>query len=144
MRTFLGDAKREKPVYEAGPLGPWHATVKVVPLRLGDRVEFEVYAAWTGPPQPGFAPDPRPGERSDSFQVSDLELARGIALRAEELLRAGALSQHPIEREAGYVALDLRAIHRKLQARLGRTGELTTRGARVLDPMTRGPKPPKS
>ncbi len=109
---FHGQARRETPMFREGPLGPWGAEVKIIPMRLRSGWNFEVHAAWTGPPQWGFPPDPRPGSRSDTLVVQRLELARELAGRAVDSLRAG-------ETRDGRAAIDLRAVHRELVARVG-------------------------
>lgn len=92
-----GQAARERPLIEHNGVGPWNATVKVVPVRTargrhsslgpGD-VMFEVYASWTGPPPIGAPPSPgRPVEASDLYLTAELEQARAIAQRAVDALR---------------------------------------------------------
>jgi hypothetical protein len=89
-RGFAGEAKTDKPVLELGPLAPWHATVKVVPLHLRRAVTFQVIAEWTGPPAPYMPPDDRPGLRQDIYNTrGDLQLAKAIARLAAQQLGQG-------------------------------------------------------
>ncbi|MTD43839.1 hypothetical protein GKE82_05850 [Conexibacter sp. W3-3-2] len=104
--------KPERPIWEAGPAGPWAARVKVRPITRGRAVLFEVVASWVGPPQVQFPADPLPGERNDAYATPDRALALEVAARALESLREGERGADvgPGER----AAVDLRAIARDL------------------------------
>jgi hypothetical protein len=91
LRPYSGETKREHPLLELGPIAPWHATVKVVPLRLAREVTFEVYIEWTGPPADGFPPSDKPVLGSDAYVLGDLALAKELALRAESAFRRPAV-----------------------------------------------------
>ena len=87
LRAYRGDTRR-RVVRGAGPIAPWHATVKIVALELRRGTSFEVVTSWTGPPAAGFPPSDRPVEGSDTYVTDTLALAREIATRAEDAFRA--------------------------------------------------------
>lgn len=89
-RAFRGEAHYDRPVLELGPLAPFHATVKVLPLQLARAVAFQVVAEWTGPPAPYMPPDPMPGLRQDIYNArGDLALAKAVAQVAAQQLGKG-------------------------------------------------------
>jgi hypothetical protein len=92
---YRGDARREPALIDHQPIGPWRARVQLTPL-LGvrERAVFEVAVGWEhGPPLLIFAehwsPDDGHQAASDTVVVDELELARAVALEAEDRLRAG-------------------------------------------------------
>jgi hypothetical protein len=92
LRHKGGETKRDKPIFDEGPIAPWTTPeypsfVRVTPLQLVRGVRFEIVAQWYGPPMPGFPPDPRPGLRTQPYVVETPELARAIAIAAVEQLR---------------------------------------------------------
>jgi hypothetical protein len=93
---YRGDARRETPIIDRQPIGPWRARVRVTPLTgIKDTTVFEVSAAWEdGPPLLCMQEqwDPAVHRRQaalDVAQVDDIELARALALEAADLLRDG-------------------------------------------------------
>lgn len=88
-RGYAGDTKRE-PVHFPGlyPVGPWHAIASVTALPLERGTRFEVGVEWVGPPAIGFPPSDEPVHSRDCYVVDSLELARGLALRAQDAFRA--------------------------------------------------------
>lgn len=83
-RSFRRETVRGKPLYTAGPIAPWHAEIKIVPLELEREIQFEINVTWTGPPAYGFPPSSAPVQASDVYVCGDLELARAIAIAAGE------------------------------------------------------------
>lgn len=91
-RGYGGQAQYDPPVLELGPLAPWHATVKVLPLHLARGVAFQIIAEWTGPPAPYMQPDDRPGLRQDVFNAGgELQLAKAVAQLAAQQLGQGVV-----------------------------------------------------
>lgn len=133
----MGDAKRERVAWQQPGIGPWHATVQITPIRLGDRTEFEIAAAWHGPPQQGFPPDPRPGDRTDTFSIGDYKLARQVAQRVVDQLRAGATWPD------GRAKVDIRQAFRETTGRPHGTLILPGRGT-AIDPIAGPPNQPES
>jgi hypothetical protein len=93
---YRGDVRREPAIIDHQPIGPWRGRVRVTPL-LGvrDAPVFEVSVQWeAGPPLLVFAEhwdpavDPRQAA-SDVVALDELELARAVALEAEDHLRDG-------------------------------------------------------
>jgi hypothetical protein len=109
LRSYRGTTRRQPAIHTAGPIAPWHANVKIVPLELARQTTFEVYIEWTGPPAHGFPPSDRPVEGSDAYTTPDRTLARAIADQAELAFRRPEVP-------------DLRAIARDLKHRLSRGG----------------------
>jgi hypothetical protein len=106
--TSPGRVQRPGPILEDGPVPPFQGRVSVTPLRLNGyaNVQYDVVASWVGPKLPGTR-DAKPGQlvsASDSYLEENLELARAIAIRALEQLRAGAIP-------------DLRALAQNLRTR---------------------------
>jgi hypothetical protein len=88
-RGFRGEARIDRPLLELGPVPPWHATVKVVPVELQRAVVFDVVAEWTGPPALYMPADDRPGLRQDIYNAGgNPELAKAVAMAALDELRA--------------------------------------------------------
>jgi hypothetical protein len=88
---FYGDARRERPIFEAKSLGSWSGRVRVVPIDPGGgTVHFEISAEWRGPGLqfPGEPEPAGPVDASDTYLVGRPELARAIALAAADELRA--------------------------------------------------------
>lgn len=82
-------ARRLPPIFRDGPRGPWAGRVEVVPVEMRRGVAYEVTAEWGTPerPAPGLGPLARPSTHAiDSAVVADVEHARGLAVRALELL----------------------------------------------------------
>lgn len=105
------EAHRERPLLVREAQGPWGGRVAVtrVTKRQANaatmqRVVFEVTAAWFGPPMtgtlfPGDDPDAE-GFRSDAWwtdrgELPDCELAKEVAERAAEALRAPQVPNLP-------------------------------------------------
>lgn len=90
LRPYAGERPVDRPVLTLGPFGPWRATVTVTPvdLRGAGGWQFRVHAAWEGPANAGspIAGDDR-RQASAELYVPDQELARALALRAEDELR---------------------------------------------------------
>jgi hypothetical protein len=91
LRPFSGQMKRWPPVLEL-TAGTWSARVKVTPITGArghgshERV-WEVSAAWTGPGLEGLPPSPRPVDATDLVLVTELELAKAVAMAAVDEFR---------------------------------------------------------
>lgn len=109
LRPYGGTTRRLPAVHTAGPIAPWHATVKITPLELRRGVSFEVYVEWTGPPAHGFPPSDGPVAGSDTYATPDRTLAQAIALHAEQAFKRPEVP-------------DLRDIASGLKHRLSRGG----------------------
>jgi hypothetical protein len=108
---YRGDARRCSPIFDHQPIGPWRARVTVTPLLgIDERAVFEVAARWEhGPPllclQEHWDPAVHPRQAAnDLAHVDDSELARALAMEAEDLLRDG-------------VRFDLQTLAQRRQAR---------------------------
>jgi hypothetical protein len=91
---YAGNVRREPAILDHQPIGPWRGRVRITPL-LGvrDTTTFEVRAEWeAGPPLlcmgEHWTGEPRQAA-ADIAHVDDVELARAVALEAEDLLRDG-------------------------------------------------------
>jgi hypothetical protein len=106
--TYRGDLRRERPIVDEQPIGPWRARVRITPL-LGwrDKPLFEVSVHWeNGPPLLAFNEhwDGTPQQATDQATTTDVELARAVALEAVDQLRNG-------------VRFDLQTLMRERRAR---------------------------
>jgi len=94
-RPYRGAVTRANPIFEDGPVAPWHATVKVIPLEgIRGGPHFEVLCAWTGPPPHLHPPSDRAVDASDVYTVTPSDgpdFAKELARRALEDLRAGTV-----------------------------------------------------
>jgi hypothetical protein len=104
-RPFRGQAQLDRPIAEHGPVAPWHATVKVVPIHLQRVTRFQVIAEWTGPPAAYMPADDQDGARQDIYLCDEPELAKAVAGNAVEQLGRGQVP-------------DLREVAQHLRARL--------------------------
>jgi hypothetical protein len=92
--SYMGDVRREPAILDHQPIGPWRGRVRITPLLgVGDTATFEVRAEWeAGPPLlcmgEHWTGEPRQAA-ADIAHVGDVELARAVALEAEDLLREG-------------------------------------------------------
>jgi hypothetical protein len=109
LRPYGGSVRRELPLLEIDA-GTWHAKAKVTPITglqgaTAASRRFEISISWHGPPMPGSGlPALAPGQAvdaTDAILVGELELAKAIAMRAIDSVRA-----HQVP--------DLRAIKRQL------------------------------
>jgi hypothetical protein len=92
LKPFAGQMKRWPPVLTERP-GTWDAVVKVTPLTGGagqgtEQRHWEISANWHGPGLPGLPPVAGPVDATDFVLVTELELARAVALAAVEEIRA--------------------------------------------------------
>jgi hypothetical protein len=92
LRPYAGTMRRWPPVLEL-TAGTWHARVKVTPLtggrgRATDQRSWEVSANWTGPGLEGLPPSPVPVDATDFVLVTELELAKAVAMAAIDEFRA--------------------------------------------------------
>lgn len=75
--------RREKPLVDTPPTGPWKGRVRVTPITRLEysavAVHYEVLAEWTGPPLPGFDPINRAVNASDTYLTDDQMFARALA-----------------------------------------------------------------
>jgi hypothetical protein len=106
------DIRRLPAVSDEQPIGPWAGRVKITPLEgdfreavaAGSQVLYEVLAEWRGPGLPDLPPVDGAVEARDTITTPELGLAKAIAGRAGEQLRASS-------------APDLRSIKRELEHR---------------------------
>jgi hypothetical protein len=91
LKPFAGQMKRWPPVLQLRP-GTWDAVVTVTPLTGGrgqdtDARHWEISANWHGPGLPGLPPTRQPVDATDFVLVSELELAKAVALAAVDEIR---------------------------------------------------------
>jgi hypothetical protein len=91
LKPFAGQMRRWPPVLQLRP-GAWDAIVKVTPLTGGrgqgtDQRHWEVSANWHGPGLPGLPPVAA-ADASDFVLVTELELAKAVAMAAVDEIRA--------------------------------------------------------
>lgn len=107
LRPYAGSAALERPVVElTAPNWQARATVRYIAGLRGRAAErpWAVSVSWTGPRMPGFAAGAPDGESADLMLVDELALARELAQRAIDDIRALRVP-------------DLRALHRRLSSR---------------------------
>lgn len=92
LRPQAGTMTRWPPVLEL-TAGIWQARVKVTPLTGGRGADtstrtWEVGASWLGPGLPGLPDAGQPVDANDFVLVTELELAKAVAIAAIDEFRA--------------------------------------------------------
>jgi hypothetical protein len=92
-RPFAGLTERPLPIITIFAQHPFDATVTVTPLRLQgyEDIQFEIAASWVGPALSGTPTATGPVRATDTYMVTDLDLAKHVAERAQRTLVRGEI-----------------------------------------------------